>query len=243
MSYINTALSTAATAGGNTLRIPRYTPLNPAESPDSNGDYASGVVDTFHALKAGDLVFDSTTRGVPNFNNARIKSLSSNVTETTIVLNKNVETDMDVGHWITIDQYQNATKGAKVSFSKYPVQSITAQVPLFDIVSGDKLVDETGIELVTDADVAIREIANSENATGVVVPTGIGTAPVPVAEVFKETTETSTTLLGIDRAEEQLSLFSDVSTLGLNPDEWEFFTLTGGSKYGPWDTRGRSKIY
>ena len=41
-----------------------------------------------------------------------------------------------------------------------------------------------------------------------------------VAEIFRETSEVSTTLLGIDRAETQLSLFSNVSSYGLNSDEW-----------------------
>jgi len=149
---------------------------------------------------------------------------------------------LNAGDWITIDRVQNAIEGGKISFSKYPVQTITGQVPLFDIVSGEKLVDETGIELVTDAEISVREIANSENATGVVMPTGIGTTAIPVVEVFQETSETSTTLLGVERAEQQLSLFSDVSTLGLNEEEWEFYTLTGGTSLGAWDNRGTARF-
>jgi hypothetical protein len=63
-----------------------------------------------------------------------------------------------------------------------------------------------------------------------------------VAEVFKESSEVSSSLLGIPRAETQLSLFSNVSSYGLNDDEFEFFTFVGGSSFGTWDQRA-NKIY
>jgi len=63
-----------------------------------------------------------------------------------------------------------------------------------------------------------------------------------VEEVFKESSEVSSSLLGIPRAETQLSLFSNVSSYGLNDDEFEFFTFTGGTSFGTWDTRA-NKIY
>lgn len=52
--------------------------------------------------------------------------------------------------------------------------------------------------------------------------TRVGT--VKIAEVFPSTSEVSSTLLGIDRAETQLGLFSNVSTYGFNPDEFVFYT-------------------
>ena len=58
-----------------------------------------------------------------------------------------------------------------------------------------------------------------------------------VAEVFRETSEVSTTLLGVNRAETQLSLFSNVSSYGLNSDEWETFSYSDGSSFGSWDSR------
>ena len=63
-----------------------------------------------------------------------------------------------------------------------------------------------------------------------------------VAEEFKETSEVSTTLLGVNRAETQLSLFSNVSSYGLNNDEWESFSYNTGSSKGSWDGRA-NKIY
>ena len=58
-----------------------------------------------------------------------------------------------------------------------------------------------------------------------------------VEEVFQETSEVSTTLLGVNRAETQLSLFSNVSAYGLNSDEWESFTFNDGSSIASWDNR------
>jgi len=63
-----------------------------------------------------------------------------------------------------------------------------------------------------------------------------------VEEAFKESSEVSSSLLGIPRAETQLSLFSNVSSYGLNNDEFEFFTFNGGSSFGSWDTRA-NKTY
>ena len=60
---------------------------------------------------------------------------------------------------------------------------------------------------------------------------------IKVAEVFKESSEVSSTLLGIDRAETQLSLFSNVSSYGLDESEFESYSVTGGLSLGEWDTR------
>ena len=63
-----------------------------------------------------------------------------------------------------------------------------------------------------------------------------------VEEAFKETSEVSSSLLGIPRAETQLSLFSNVSSYGLNNDEFEYFTFNGGTSFGSWDSRA-NKTY
>ena len=47
---------------------------------------------------------------------------------------------------------------------------------------------------------------------------------VKIAEVFPSTSEVSSTLLGVDRSETQLGLFSNVSTYGFNPDEFVYYT-------------------
>ena len=65
---------------------------------------------------------------------------------------------------------------------------------------------------------------------------------ITIEEQFRETSEVSTTLLGVNRAETQLSLFSNVSSYGLDPDEFETFSWSGGSSFSSWDNRF-SKLY
>ena len=60
---------------------------------------------------------------------------------------------------------------------------------------------------------------------------------IKVAEVFRESSEVSSTLLGIDRAETQLSLFSNVSSYGLDETEFEKYSDTGGISLPEWRTR------
>lgn len=64
---------------------------------------------------------------------------------------------------------------------------------------------------------------------------------VKVEEKFGEFSEVSSSLLGIPRAETQLSLFSDVASYGLDVDEWETARY-GGTGYNTWAKR-RNKIY
>ena len=63
------------------------------------------------------------------------------------------------------------------------------------------------------------------------------TGILKIEEQFKTTSEVSTTLLGIDRAEEQLGLFSNVSTYGLNTDEFVFFDDNPPTGPGEWSYR------
>ena len=123
----------------------------------------------------------------------------------------------------------------KIGFDKFPVPSIIAEVPLRDIVTGENLVDQSGLPLVTDAELVISEIARADLATSVVA--GPNNPAIRIVEQFPETSETSTTLLGINRAEVQLGLFSDVSVLGFDEDNWETFSFRDGNGYGPWDSR------
>ena len=63
-----------------------------------------------------------------------------------------------------------------------------------------------------------------------------------IAEQFKETSEVSTTLLGINRAETQLALFANVSSYGLDPDDFETYSYNDGNSFGSWETR-KNAIY
>ena len=64
---------------------------------------------------------------------------------------------------------------------------------------------------------------------------------IKVEEQFKESSEVSNTLLGVNRAEVQLSLFSNVSSYGLDPDEFETFSWTSGNSFSNWDRRYSTK--
>ena len=63
-----------------------------------------------------------------------------------------------------------------------------------------------------------------------------------IEEQFAETSEVSSTLLGVTRAETQLSLFSNVSSYGLDDDEFEQFNYVGGHSHSTWDGR-ENKFY
>lgn len=236
MAYLNTTARGVQSGGFTEIEIPRYTPLNPAEVAESDGTYPSGVIDTSHAIKVGDTVFSASNSGVDD--STKVKSVVATSSDvTTVTLSKALISDLTDGAWLTFDRFQNSVNGAKFSFSKFPVPSISDQAPLFDIGSGQPLVDENGIQLVTDTQVAVSEIARKDNATSVTLPTGNQSPSVPVEEVFQESSEVANTLLGIPRAERQLSLFSDVSTLGLDEDDWEFYRSEGGSDFAIWDFR------
>ena len=65
---------------------------------------------------------------------------------------------------------------------------------------------------------------------------GKTTNPVwKIEERFRESSEVSRSLLGIDRAETQLSLFSNVSSYGLDSDEFESFTYAAGTSVSSWE--------
>ena len=58
-----------------------------------------------------------------------------------------------------------------------------------------------------------------------------------IEEQFKETSEVSTTLLGIERAETQLSLFSNVSSYGLDKDDFELYSFNFEDYSYEWQNR------
>ena len=60
---------------------------------------------------------------------------------------------------------------------------------------------------------------------------------IKIEEQFRETSEVSSSLLGIPRAETQLSLFSNVSSYGLDDSEFETFSRGSGYSFGPWRRR------
>ena len=136
----------------------------------------------------------------------------------------------------------------KLYFSS-AIDPVVNAIQLFDGVEGPGIPEGSTVSKVLPDRI---DISNNSNASGIqtsllkftraVTDLKIADNVLKVQEAFKETSEVSTTLLGIPRAETQLSLFSNVSSYGLNNDEFEFFSFNGGSSFSSWDTRA-NRIY
>ena len=61
-----------------------------------------------------------------------------------------------------------------------------------------------------------------------------------IEEQFRESSEVSTTLLGVNRAETQLSLFSNVSSYGLEKKDWEVISFRSTISLREWEDRVNS---
>jgi len=96
-----------------------------------------------------------------------------------------------------------------------------------------KNIDTTNISGITTDTIEIRRATRRINKADNVLR---------IVEQFQESSEVSSSLLGIPRAETQLSLFSNVSSYGLNNDEFEFYTFNAINSFGTWDNRAH-KFY
>lgn len=114
----------------------------------------------------------------------------------------------------------------KIGFDRIPIPEVITFEPLYDIVKGVPLRDANNKIIVTETEGPVEALSKAENSTSVTINNDEDYI-LGIEEQFSETSEVSTTLLGIPRAETQLSLFSDVSTYGRNPEEWEFFNYNG----------------
>ncbi len=120
------------------------------------------------------------------------------------------------------------SKQIKIGFDKVPAP-ITKQFTQLVDIEGTKLFDAAGNPLVTEEETALQNFTTGDNSLSVHVnnkPRDGGS--LPVEEQFPETSQVSSSLLGVPRAEEQLSLFSDVATYGLDEDQWNEYTYTEG---------------
>ena len=97
----------------------------------------------------------------------------------------------------------------------------------------DKSYDKISISKDVTTGIATEKVTFFNSNTRIYTADNV----LKVQEQFAETSEVSTTLLGIPRAETQLSLFSNVSSYGVNSDEWETFTFNTGVSRESWDTR------
>ena len=90
--------------------------------------------------------------------------------------------------------------------------------------------------MVTEDEAVLGSFARSASATPIFSNNYDNTPvlSVPVAEQFSNESEVSNSLLGVPRAEEQISLFSDVSTYGLDEENWNYYRFSTGTYPGEW---------
>lgn len=126
------------------------------------------------------------------------------------------------------------SKQIKLGFDKVPTPIVEQYLPLYDINSGTVLRDEAGNIIVTTEKDFIRGFRNQNNSVSTHINNetiGVENNTVPIAEVFQEQSPVSRTLLGVERAEVQLGLYSDVSTYGLDENNWNYFTFSSPQFY------------
>jgi hypothetical protein len=111
----------------------------------------------------------------------------------------------------------------KIGFDKVSAP-VTKQYPQLIDIQGQPLTDAAGNPLLTEEDASLSSFTQAKNSLSLSVNNPPRQA-VGVAEQFPDFSEVSTTLLGVERAEQQLSLFSDVSTYGIDNDNWNFYTF------------------
>jgi hypothetical protein len=133
------------------------------------------------------------------------------------------------------------SKQIKLGFDKNTSRPVSTDQILVD-VRGNLLRDSAGEFLFTETTQTPRSFFSERNATSVHVnnestPIVRQGGSIAIQEVFAETSEVSTSLLGIPRAERQQTLLADVSIYGTDPNTWEFFRNPQPFQPNEWATR------
>jgi hypothetical protein len=118
-------------------------------------------------------------------------------------------------------------KQIKLGLDKVPAPVTKQFTQLIDI-EGNLLYDAAGNPVVTEDEAVLGSFARSDSATSI-FSNNYNNSPVvtvPVEEQFSSESEVSSSILGVPRAEEQLSLFADVSTYGLDEENWNYYTFS-----------------
>ena len=126
-------------------------------------------------------------------------------------------------------------KQIKLGLDKVPAPVTKQFTQLIDI-EGNLLYDAAGNPVVTEDEAVLGSFARSASATSI-HSNNYDNSPVlsvPIAEQFSGESEVSNSLLGVPRSEEQISLFSDVSTYGLDEDNWNYYTFAAGTFPSEW---------
>jgi hypothetical protein len=131
----------------------------------------------------------------------------------------------------------------KLGFDRIPAP-VTKQLTQLVDIEGSPLFTSAGTPLVTDEEVTLSSFARSSGATSVYVNNMSNTPPIsiPVIEQFPETSAVSNSLLGVPRAETSLSLFSDVSTYGIDEENWTYQTYASSQQPPEWHNR-KNAVY
>ena len=242
--HFNTTLVGTHSAGDSTLTLNKFQEdLITGEDLNllsilKEGDYVYGVDNS--VFEIGTQVkrdYNSEDIDLANFFTATAITIVSGKVK--LYLSKPLLKDIPAGTKIefVFERFIN-TVGNKslIGFDRNTPQEVKVESSLFDSITLAKLTDAAGNDLFTDTNITFLDTITSANATGVVLAAG---STVKVEEQFPETSSVSTSLLGVPRAETQLSLFSDVSTLGFESDNWEIFKNigTGYLRYLPWENR------
>ena len=131
--------------------------------------------------------------------------------------------------YFLFDTFFNKTNQAKIGIDRKPAQQVETLVSLYDQTTSSLLVDQATNPLFTTDKTFFDEALKTINATSVVVNNPPSDS-IKVEELFPTSSEVASSLLGVPRGEEQLSLFSDVSTLGLDSQTWESFSYRGSDR-------------
>lgn len=121
-------------------------------------------------------------------------------------------------------------KQIKIGFDRTISPKVDSLAPLYD-VTGLPLKNENGDPIYTQEKSDLSNFYFSDKSLSV-HNNNDEKDPIKVIEQFPETSQVSSSLLGIPRSEELLGLFSDVSTYGFNSNIWESFTFSSGAS-GP----------
>ena len=133
-------------------------------------------------------------------------------------------------------------KQIQIGYDKVPAP-VTKQFPQLVDIEGIPLTDSAGNPLLTEEDAILGSFARAEAALSTVANNTGKEQSVPIVEQFPLESEVSSSLLGVPRGEEQLSLFSDVSTYGLDEDNWNYYTFSEPTKYpNEWFTKENTKF-
>lgn len=116
-------------------------------------------------------------------------------------------------------------KQIKIGFDSVPAP-VTLQYPQLLDIFGNPLLDDAGNPLLTEEEGTLTSFTSARNSLSTHV-NNPSTIPLKVVEQFPETSTVSSSILGVPKSETQLSLFSDVSTYGINKDDWNYYTFRG----------------